>query len=129
MKRKNNLKTCITFVRKDIATIEDMVIVKFTHKNRLKTPREVLEAFTHGITKWVETTNGGRKMWEYSSEDLNIGDLLSLGKDKSLKKNLKQVGIKKWKPIYQLVNGEEVSYDKVLASPNEEAQTLPTTAN
>lgn len=116
------MKTHLSFVRKDIDRIENMVIVQFKHKKSLKNTHEVFKAFKTGITNWVENTKEGENLWIYTSEDLNIGDLLGEHKNKELNKFLFVEGIKSWKPIYELVDEEEISYDKVLASPKEKNQ-------
>lgn len=113
------MKTCLSFIRRDINHIHNMVVLRFKHKKTLKTPPEVLNAFTNSITKWVENTQEGKDVWSYSSQDLNIGDILGEYKNPMLNKYLCAKGIKNWKPIYELVDEEEVSYDKVLASPKE----------
>jgi hypothetical protein len=111
------MKTHITFVRKDINSIENLVVICFSHKKTLKTPYEVFKAFTTGITKWVENTEEGQTLWNYTSEDLNIGDILNSSGNKTLNKYLAKEGIKKWATIYELIDQEEFSYDKVLAHP------------
>jgi hypothetical protein len=113
------MKTHLSFVRKDINHIENMVVVKFKHKKSLVNPYQVFKAFKTGITRWVENTEKGQNLWNYTCEDLNIGDLLGEYGNKELNKFLSIEGIKSWKPIYELVDQEEFSYDKVLASPNE----------
>lgn len=112
------MKTHLSFVRKDINHIENMIIVKFKHKKSLVNPYQVFKAFKAGITRWVENTQEGQNLWNYTSEDLNIGDILGEHKNEELNKFLSLEGIKKWEPIYELVDQEEFSYDKVLASPN-----------
>jgi hypothetical protein len=113
------MKTHISFIRKDVSKIDNMVIIQYTHKKALQTPKDVFDAFRGGITQWVEETEEGKNLWNYSSEDLNIGDILGENKNKTLSKFLLERGIKKWKPIYELVDQEEYSYDKVLANPKE----------
>jgi hypothetical protein len=66
--------------------------------------------------RWVETTDAGRKLWDYSSEDLNIGDLAN-EEDEDLNRLLVKEGIASWKVIYSLGADEEFSYDRVLAKP------------
>jgi len=113
------MKTHLTFTRKGNYNIENLVVVQFSHKKHLKTPYEVFKAFTNGITKWVEETEEGKDLWLYTAEDLNIGDLLSHSDTKTLNKYLEAEGIEKWKTAYELIDEEEISYDKVLATPKE----------
>jgi hypothetical protein len=98
--------------------LENMCLVKFSHSPTLQTPKEVMDAFERGITKWVETTTEGKKLWDYSSEDLNIGDMIGLDQNEELNKLLISQGIISWKPTYQLIEKEEYSYDKILANPS-----------
>jgi hypothetical protein len=115
---KKTKKSHIVFTRKDINSLENMVILKIKHTEELDSPYQVFNAFSNAITKWVENTEEGRALWNYTSEDLNIGDILSSGSNKSLAHCMKKEGILKWKPIYELIDQEEFSYDKVLASPS-----------
>jgi hypothetical protein len=62
------------------------------------------------VTEWVCKTDEGMALWEYSCEDLNIGDLLCDGFD-SLMPFLNKRGIKSVDG-FQLMN--EVPYDTVL---------------
>lgn len=112
------MRTHLTFTRKNAYNIENLVVVKFSHKVSLNTPYLVFKAFTKGITNWVENTHEGKNLWKYTCEDLNIGDILDQHNNKELSEFLSVEGIKKWKPLYELVDQEEFSYDKVLASPN-----------
>ena len=111
--------TEITFTRMDNARIDCLAVVKFTHQDRINTADELLAAFKKGVTKWVETTKEGKEAWEYSSEDLNIGDLFGYELDEDLGRLLEAEGIQTWECVYQLCEGEEFSYDTVLAEPDE----------
>jgi hypothetical protein len=42
---------------------------------RRLTAAEFRNAVTQAITEWVETTDVGRRAWQASSEDFNVGDL------------------------------------------------------
>jgi len=112
-------KTHLAFTRKDTNRVENLVVLKITHSPKISGPKEVFEALCKGITSWVEETEHGKNLWQYTCEDLNIGDILGEHKDKKLAKYLKIQGIKKWKPIYELVDQEEISYDRVLAHPKD----------
>jgi hypothetical protein len=114
--KTDTIKSHLAFVRKDIAKIENMVVIQLEHNKCLTNQRQVLDALTKGITKWVENTQEGQELWKYTSEDLNIGDILSYHKNKTLIKYLKKEGIYKWKPKYELVEQEEVSYDRILVN-------------
>lgn len=107
--------TRITFSRHNGYCLENLVVIEFLHNASLKSPQKVLEAFEQAITLWVETSPKGQEAWKNSCEDLNIGDLLNETWDKSLEDLLKKEGIASWRCLYELVEGEEVSYDHVLA--------------
>lgn len=107
----------IPFIRKDGCRIDQLAVIQFTHDEKLKTAAAVLEAFERGITDWVESTVRGKKAWDYSSEDLNIGDMLGEEENEDLNSRLRREGISIWRCSYQLSEEEEVSYDKILATP------------
>jgi hypothetical protein len=52
-----------------------------------------LEALIRAITNWMKCTDKGKKAFEYSSEDFNIGDLSSYLEDANLKGLLYEQGI------------------------------------
>jgi len=122
MTTKETHTTDIVFVRQDGVSIDQLVVVRFTHNDTLLRPDQVTNAFERAVTKWVETTDDGRLAWGQSSEDLNIGDLLggyygSPAFNKEFKPLLNEQGIQYWEVVCQLTEGALESYDRVLADP------------
>lgn len=110
-------KTQIAFTRKEGGFIDQLLVVEFHHAESINSIEKVMQAFSGAITEWVENTEDGLEAWEQSTEDLNIGDLISED-TQSLNPFLQKYGILKWQTIYQLHEKEEVSYDRVLADPS-----------
>jgi len=111
--------TQIAFIRKDDGTLDQLALIRFTHEDKFSNPAEVIEAFKAGVTAWVEKTEEGKKLWDYSSGDLNIGDLFGEEENEQLNECLAEAGIQIWALVYQLSEQEEISYDTVLAAPKE----------
>lgn len=97
--------------------LELLTLVRITHDPKLGTPEKVMGAFKRGITKWVETTEEGEKLWDYSCEDLNIGDIGGLESDGALGKLLATEGIHSWEETFCLCSENNFSYDTILADP------------
>lgn len=101
--------------------MDRMVIyrMEIAEASPVQNSRDALLALKKGVTEWVRTTEEGRRLWEYSSEDLNIGDLASYLEDASLLECLKRRGIEGIDLLYEVVEGEEISYDHVLVDGDE----------
>lgn len=67
------------------------------------------------VTEWVTTTEVGKKAWDYSGRDLNIGDLAGYLDHTGLKPILARYNIK-----LEILDGTALPYDTVLAEPEEE---------
>ena len=67
-------------------------IISFTGEERL-TVQETLNLVTTAVTKWIQKTKEGKKAWEYSCGDFNIGDLASYIEDDDLIKYFDEVGL------------------------------------
>ena len=50
-------------------------------------------AVVSAVTDWINETESGRKAWEESCEDFNIGDLCECLDDESLRARLSRYGI------------------------------------
>src|SRR3990167_3681955 len=53
----------------------------------------LLTLIQHAVTSWVQTTNEGRRAWEESDEDFNIGDLVSYYKNPELRSLMLGTGL------------------------------------
>ena len=63
-------------------------IVSCEQTQDVNTVEKMLERIKNAVTDWIKVTKAGMEMWEYSSEDLNIGDLSTGYTDKDLQKFL-----------------------------------------
>jgi hypothetical protein len=100
-----------------VGEIEKLVVVRIEVLDDSLEPGDVLTSFTNAITDWVVETEEGNAMWDYSSEDFNIGDYLSAD-DRTLRPFLERYGIHAVTTVYELAAGEEIPYDEVLVDVN-----------
>lgn len=70
-----------------VAVVEARVIPDLVDQTRF------LEALQRAVTDWARNTEGGRHLRQFSSADLNIGDLASHGIDEQLSERLSSEGI------------------------------------
>jgi hypothetical protein len=68
--------TVIPFTRYEDGKLSTIALVKFTLTKKM-TKDQILKALTTLLTQWVKDTDEGKKAWEYSGGDFNIGDLAS----------------------------------------------------
>lgn len=115
------IQTDLAFVRNDAFGIERLLALRFTHT--LKTKKDVVRALRQGVTAWIENYPSGLKAWEESSEDFNIGDFCST-EDFQLQACLEARGILSVETLYELCQGEDLSYDSALACPNMKPEAL-----
>jgi hypothetical protein len=117
MKKPNIIPIC--FVRVDRTGIDAMRVVELTTVAESK--EDVLKRLERALTAWIMETEEGKSAWRESSEDLNIGDVISYFDAEgnpvaSLKSHLKQEGILKVKDLFVLTNAAQESYDRVLVN-------------
>lgn len=110
------VRTDLVFTRNQKFHLENLLILRFTHTENLQNEEEVLEALERAVTEWVETTPEGREAWEDSCEDFNIGDFCCQ-EDPQLQDCLKTHGIHSVETRFELVESQEISYDRILAHP------------
>ena len=67
--------TTLVFVRHEGAKVSTVAFL--TVRTTLDTDEEVKAALAAATTHWVNSTDAGRHLWDYSFADLNIGDLHS----------------------------------------------------
>ncbi len=81
------------------------------------------DALTNAVTEWVDTTEDGQGLWQYSCGDLNIGDLAGHGEDEELNRILAKHGIRNFDiTTFSDASGDQDwTYDTVLV--NEDALT------
>lgn len=105
--------TMLLFLRQERAKVTTVSILNL--KTILPTDAHVKTALISATTEWVRKTEEGRKLWGYSGEDLNIGDLASSGAfgDAVFLTALRQRGVEY---VSCMVGGTEdaIAYDQVL---------------
>lgn len=86
-------------------------------------PGAAMSAFKKAVNRWVQETPQGKRAWEESGNDLNVGDLFSQYEDEpSLATAFAEEGLYEVKCVWSLSEGEEYPYDTVLAEHPEEAE-------
>lgn len=105
--------TEITFTRKNLFCISNIVVARFDHEPRLDSPEHVLAALTSAVTRWIKETTEGQEAIEESAWDLNIGDLLNADTS-SLPPFLVAEGISSWSVVYEDNEPNDVAYDRLL---------------
>jgi len=104
----------LTFIRKSgLNTIENLWVVEVQMIDPAAGLDDALIALERAVTDWVIETDTGKEAWEQSSEDFNIGDFFTYYTPGFMKflwrHGIHYVGI-----VYQLGEGEEVEFDRVL---------------
>jgi hypothetical protein len=111
--------TDIAFTRQDGLVLSNLLVlrVEHTYSKTAGVKTLILPAIKAGITEWIEKTKAGKEAWDYSCEDLNIGDIASSHTtDKELLACLRRQGITGLDVVFELSDANEVSYDHVLVN-------------
>lgn len=112
-------KISLVFAREEGMHIDVGVVIECTldHPEKFNNQYDVLRRLNAAVTQWVNTTDEGRACYDYSSEDLNIGDLLSSvdfnKKDDPLIKILREHGMH-LNVLAQFGGHEIIAYDRHL---------------
>ena len=109
----------IPFIRLDRDRVDAFALLHVDSIHKELEP--TMEAITRGVTAWIKGTEEGKAAWDYSSEDLNIGDLLGgyLPDDADLRTCLIAEGIEV-ESLNRIGDITDiVSYDRVLADTDE----------
>ena len=78
----------------------------------------LLTRLIQGVTRWVSSSEEGREAYEYSSEDLNIGDLASYEGEPALVAALEGAGIASFHVIEMFDNNDVEPFDTLLFDPS-----------
>lgn len=107
----------LTFVRQE--GIELTTIAILLLRTAHATKDDTMAALEASVTKWVETTELGRSVWESSCQDLNIGDLNGHDAffDPDFTKILADNGIA-YVDCHMADSESAFSFDRVLAHPD-----------
>lgn len=81
----------LPFIREESGRTTTISIVKLVTRKPCKTVEEQTKALIKAVSYWVTNSKDGKECWNYSAEDLNIGDLASY--EKSFRRSIKK---KEW---------------------------------
>ena len=82
---------------------------------------DIFARLVAGVTRWVASSEEGREAFEYSSEDLNIGDLADCESQPSLVTALEGAGISDFHVIEMFDNNSVLPFDAHLFDPSFDA--------
>lgn len=115
----------VPFVRQEGMTASTVAML--TVWSPLEGPQEIVNAIKKALTRWVGTSERGKKAWIGTCEDLNVGDLLGEGycQDNELRKILREEGVVIAEGV--IADPEEAwNYDAVLVDAGDEAVAATT---
>lgn len=75
---------------------------------------DLMQRLIAGVTRWVNSSASGREAMDYSSDDLNIGDLSNYETEPELLSALESVGISKFEVIAIMDGNDCYPYDTLL---------------
>jgi hypothetical protein len=98
-----------------------ILTVEVARGARINTADQAFKAIQKGVTQWVKETEEGKKLWKYSSNDMNIGDLAGNEITPELRKYLLAAGIEHLDIEIVQSNDEECSYhyDSIIVNEDE----------
>lgn len=70
------------------------VVVSCDKTRQIENGNQLEEALVRAVTNWIKTTEEGKAAFQYATDDLNIGDLLSHLDDENLARAMENEGIK-----------------------------------
>ena len=82
---------------------------------------DVFRRLITGVTRWVSSSESGQEAWEYSSEDLNIGDLSQYEGEPELVNALEGAGIVDFRVIEMFDNNTVYPFDTRLFDASHDA--------
>lgn len=115
------MKRHLVFVRQGTRGLENIVVLEFTLSNDIEgvffkiTPEWLRDQLIGAVTAWIEGSPEGDEAWRASSEDLNVGDLVSNGFDESLKPFLRSHYILDVECVFEFSGDDDyVPFDTIL---------------
>lgn len=117
-------EVAFNFARREGGEITTLGMLKLS--TSLPTEQVAWVGFIDTINHWVATTEAGRKAWEESSKDLNIGDLANYNafKDVDFQRLLAERGLT-FKSLDTADTQQAFSYDQVLVDEDELEEIRP----
>lgn len=118
---KKLIERVIPFVREGSRGIETIIIVRCKVDPVQKTTETTIEVLKEVVTSWIKGFDDGRKAWEYSGGDFNIGDLAMYDKSflETEKDLLAHYGIHDFEIVCGFDHTEAVPFDTVLVNSGE----------
>lgn len=103
----------LVFLRYEGAEVSTIGVLNL--RTSLETDTEVKAALTAAATHWVNATEEGRALWNYSCADLNIGDLASSSafQDEALLVAMRERGVE-YVDCFVGECDDAIPYDEVL---------------
>ena len=103
----------LCFARMDRG-LDVMVLARFA--GPFTETKDLISRLQRAITKWVQETKAGQKLWIQSCEDLNIGDVADdlFGPRSSLRPFLRRQGIRRATHLHTVSRGDLIAFDTVL---------------
>ena len=98
-------------LRIENAAVIDVTILE-AYKSEITNPQVVYDLLVDAITEWVETTPTGRREWECSSHDFNVGDLANVNRI-TLEPFLNSRGIE-WIEVETMADNQCFYYNQIL---------------
>jgi hypothetical protein len=77
VKESSFSRVCVLVYRMENMVLGASVLISAERTLAVQDAATLLAAVTRGVTKWMLSSAEGRKAWEYSGEDFNVGDLAS----------------------------------------------------
>jgi hypothetical protein len=115
------IERIIPFVREGSRGVETIAIVKCkVHPAQIKVSTTI-EALKEVITSWIKGFDEGKREWERSGEDFNIGDLALCDQTflEREKDRLAHYGIHDFEIVCVVDHSECIPYDTVLVNTEE----------
>lgn len=105
----------VPLIRQEGVEITTVSIIKFVVTDKTNESK-VINKLTNVITQWVNNTEEGKKAWDDSSEDFNVGDLSSYEDiiKKTMSKELMKTGIYDFEIVMQGDSKEVINFDTIL---------------
>jgi hypothetical protein len=99
-------KTAMTSLRQEAFKVGPvMVVTAVVNPKAITTDEELVHELRAGVTKWARTTKEGRAAYDYSADDMNIGDLSSVDL-KPILANCPNIISLDWEQVNQAENWE-----------------------
>lgn len=117
VKESSFSRVCVLVFRQEGVGLGATVLVSAERTLGVQNADELQAAVTRAVTKWMLSSAEGRKAWEYSGSDFNVGDLASwLGEDDLVDCLLRErvVGLQ-----IETLETADWAYDSVLVNASE----------